>query len=110
MPDRPDEPPSAPPHDLSERIGAKEARKARARRTRDRTLWVGISMFGIVGWSIVVPTLIGIALGLWLDRRHPGDFSWTLALLLAGVTVGCINAWYWVSREREKIDEEEKGA
>ena len=36
-------------------------------------------------------------------------FSWTLALLLAGVTLGCFNAWYWVSGERKLIDEDEKG-
>jgi ATP synthase protein I len=65
-------------------------------------------MFGVIGWSVSVPTLIGIVLGVWLDRRWPGSFSWTLALLLAGVTVGCLNAWYWVSQEREEIDAEKK--
>jgi len=64
-------------------------------------------MFGVVGWSVAVPTLLGIALGLWLDRLWPGGFSWTLALLLAGVTLGCLNAWYWVSLERKGIDEDE---
>jgi len=100
--------PSEPPHELSEEVGAREVRKVRARRTRDRTLWVGLGMFGVIGWSVTVPTLIGIGLGMWLDRRWPDSFSWTLALLLAGVMVGCLNAWYWVSREREEIDAEEK--
>lgn len=108
MPEGPGELPSRPPHELSEEVGAREVRKVRARRTRDRTLWVGLGMFGVIGWSVSVPTLIGIVLGVWLDRRWPGSFSWTLALLLAGVTVGCLNAWYWVSQEREEIDAEKK--
>jgi len=109
MADRPEEPPSPAPHELSEEVGVREVRKARARRTRDRTLWLGLGMFGVIGWSVAVPTLIGIILGLWLDRLWPGPFSWTLALLLAGVTLGCLSAWYWVSLEQKAIDEEEKG-
>jgi ATP synthase protein I len=38
-------------------------------------------------------------LGLHLDRTHPGAHSWTLALLVAGLTLGCANAWHWVWRE-----------
>ncbi len=56
-------------------------------------------MFGLVGWAVVLPTLAGIALGLWLDASFPGRPSWTLTLLVAGLAVGCLNAWYWVRRE-----------
>lgn len=109
MPDEPlDESPPTPPSVLSEEVGVREVRKIRARSSSDRTLWLGLGMFGLVGWSIVVPTLIGVGLGLWIDRNWPGDFSWSLALLLAGVTVGCLNAWYWVSYERRAIDDEEE--
>src|SRR5690606_40079290 len=69
---------------------------------------LGLGMFGIIGWSVSVPTVIGALLGVWLDRRLPGSFSWTLALLLGGVTLGCFNAWYWISQEREAIDAEEE--
>ena len=91
-----------PPHDESERyereVGRSEARKQRARRSRDSVLsWVGT--FGLVGWSIALPTLIATALGIWLDRHHATSFSWTLTLLLAGLVIGCAMAWYWVRRE-----------
>ena len=49
-------------------------------------------------------TLIGVAIGIWLDIRYPGQISWTITFLFAGLAVGCFNAWYWVERERKKID------
>jgi ATP synthase protein I len=64
-------------------------------------VWFGLGMFGIVGWSVAIPTLAGIALGIYLDRHRPVGFSWTLTLLAVGVVIGCLNAWYWVQQERE---------
>lgn len=83
--------------ELERSVGAKETRRLSARRERDRSLLFGLSVFGIVGWSVVVPTLIGIAAGIWIDAKWPGRFSWTLMLLFGGLILGCMNAWYWVS-------------
>lgn len=86
--------------EAAEAISRKAARKQEAqKRDPNRAVWFGFGMFGLVGWAVAVPTLIGVALGAWLDRAIPGEFSWTLALLLGGVALGCLNAWYWVSRE-----------
>jgi ATP synthase protein I len=60
-------------------------------------------MMGLIGWSVTVPTLLGAALGLWLDRHHPGKLNWTLALMMAGLAIGCLNAWHWVAKEDRKI-------
>lgn len=67
---------------------------------------------GLIGWSVVVPTLLGAALGIWLDKRHPGSHSWTLALLMAGLTLGCLNAWRWMAKEESdmRADEESNDA
>lgn len=86
-----------------EAIGRSAARKLKARRQGERSVWFGLGMFGLVGWAVALPTLAGVALGLWLDTVAPSDFSWTLALLLAGVALGCANAWYWVSRESRDV-------
>jgi ATP synthase protein I len=80
-------------------IGRKAARKLRARRQADGGVWFGLGMFGLVGWSVAVPTLLGVALGFWLDRAFAGRVSWTLTGLLVGVVLGCLNAWFWVKRE-----------
>jgi ATP synthase protein I len=96
----------ATPRELDEEVGAREARKIRARGERDRTVWFGLGMFGLVGWSVAIPTLAGVGVGIWLDMTFPGRFSWTLALLLAGATLGCLNAWYWISQEQRAMDRE----
>lgn len=103
---------NAPPgsRPMDEQVRARELRKVRARNARDRTIWHGLGAAGIVGWSVAAPTVIGALLGIWLDRALPGAFSWTLALLLGGVGLGCINAWYWVSLESRRIEEEDRKA
>ncbi len=97
---------------LSREVGAQEGRKLKARRKGERSIWFGIGMFGLVGWSIAIPTLAGAALGIWLDGHYPQRFSWTLTLLITGVAIGCLNAWFWVDKEsreiKENLDENEE--
>lgn len=91
---------------LAGQVGAKAARKLRARRNATPDVWFGLGMMGLIGWSVVVPTLLGAALGLWLDQRYAGGRSWTLALLVAGLAIGCLNAWHWVAKENRAMGEE----
>ncbi|MFP3942747.1 MAG: AtpZ/AtpI family protein [Alphaproteobacteria bacterium] len=99
MEESPDEPGAEEERRTAGAIGRSAERKLKARSTRERGVWFGLGMFGLVGWAVAIPTLIGVALGLWLDARFESERSWTLALLLAGIALGCLNAWYWVSRE-----------
>jgi len=85
--------------ELARQVREKEHRKLKARRERNRSVWFGLGMFGLVGWSVAIPTLLAIAVGIWIDTTWPGPYSWTLMLLFIGVLVGCLNAWYWVRRE-----------
>jgi len=96
------------PTAFSREVGAKASRKLRARRNSAHGVWFGLGMMGLIGWSVVVPTLLGAALGLWLDNRHPGSLSWTLALLMAGLAIGCLNAWHWVDKESKAIRAEQE--
>ena len=62
--------------------------------------------------ALVLPLLAGVLLGmfffggLWLDRRHPGARSWTLMLLVAGLCIGCANAWHWVAQQDKAMHDE----
>jgi ATP synthase protein I len=85
--------------EVREEIARKAARKQRSRGERERGIWFGLGMFGLVGWAVAVPTVAGIALGVWIDHHYPGRVSWTLTLLVVGVALGCWNAWFWVRRE-----------
>lgn len=88
------------------RVGAKVLLKLKARRNDRPGIWIGLGMMGLIGWSIAMPTLMGAALGIWLDKTYPGDLSWTLGLLLAGLTIGCFNAWNWVVKEDLSMKED----
>ena len=41
---------------FAEQVGAKAARKLRARGDRSQGVWFGLGMMGLIGWSVVVPT------------------------------------------------------
>ena len=91
---------------LSQEVGTQAARKLKARRN-PTGVWFGLGMMGLIGWSVAIPTLLGAALGIWLDQHYAGKHPWTLALLMAGLTIGCLNAWHWVAKEDRKMREEQ---
>jgi ATP synthase protein I len=94
-----------PGRQLGDAVARRAARRRRAEREARRSIWFSLGLFGIVGWSVSVPTLAGLAAGLWLDARFPGRLSWTLTLLTVGIVVGCLNAWYWIRQESRGDDE-----
>lgn len=77
--------------------------KARRQQT---SIWFGLGTFGVIGWSVAIPALLGILIGVWIDSNWQSRFSWTLMLLLTGIILGCLNAWHWIERERQMIEEE----
>jgi ATP synthase protein I len=92
---------------FSRTVSKKIRRKLRAHSNPHGDLWFGLGMIGLIGWSVVVPTLLGAALGQWIDRTHGSAHQWTLALLVGGLVIGCLNAWHWVSKEEAAINESE---
>jgi ATP synthase protein I len=96
------DPPPAAEQPFSRNVAAQERRKLKSLHTQGHA-WPGLGMLGLIGWSVCLPTLLGAWLGQWLDRRHPGTHAWTLALLVAGLCVGCANAGHWISKEQNAI-------
>jgi ATP synthase protein I len=81
-------------------------RGARLEGARDRR-WRGenappvarrLAQIGVLGWMIVIPMLVGVFAGRWLDNRfHTGVF-YTAPLLLLGAVTGCWWAWRWMQK------------
>lgn len=92
--------------DFRQELDAQVKRKLRAQRASNQGVWFGLGMMGLIGWSVVVPTLLGAALGAWLDSNHPGSHSWTLALMVAGLVLGCWSVWQWVAKEEKAMRDE----
>lgn len=90
-----------PRDDLGATAGEKARRKRRARGERDQ-VWSWLGMFGLVGWTVAIPTVAGVFLGRWLDGRIDGRVSWTITLLLVGVVLGGLNAWYWIRQQLDR--------
>lgn len=88
------------PDDRSaEQIEQRARRMQEARDNPGPSPLRGIGSFGMIGWSVAVPSVGGAFLGMWLDRVAPQDFSWTIALILGGVAVGAMLAWNWIDKE-----------
>ena len=104
--ERPDQSFSAD-KDFVRQVSTKAARKLRAQKSGEQTVWFGLGMSGLIGWSVAVPTVVGAMIGLWWDNHHPGAHSWTLMLLTIGLCVGCANAWHWVDQENKAIQVEQ---
>lgn len=91
---------------FSHHIEKKVGRKRRARRIREKPLWVGLGTMGMVGWSVGIPTLLGALIGVWIDKTWPGAVSWTLTLLVGGLFIGVFGAWHWVTQQMKEISQE----
>jgi ATP synthase protein I len=100
MTDERDESARASERRFQDDVARKAERRRRAQQEGERSIWFSLGMFGLVGWSVAIPTLLGLAAGVWLDHAYPGGrVSWTLTLLAVGAVAGCANAWHWVKNE-----------
>ena len=103
-----DKPPSGHQSDLARKVAEKSERKLKSWRNDSKKAWFGLGMMGLVGWSVAVPTLVGIFVGVWIDSTGKSRYSWTFMLLIAGIVIGCMNAWHWLSKEEKDLRDEEE--
>lgn len=88
-----------PQKELRHAIRLRAHRRAEWRRKGERPLWQNLSMIGSLGWLVVVPTLIGVAAGRWLDRIFGTGITFSAALIFVGVAVGGYIAWQRMKKE-----------
>ncbi len=94
----------------AEHIRCTAERMQRARRSPGASPLRGLGAFGMIGWSIAVPTVGGAFLGIWLNRVAPQTFSWPIALILGGAFIGGMIAWGWVGKEIKNRERAEQDA
>ncbi|MFM0038503.1 AtpZ/AtpI family protein [Paraburkholderia strydomiana] len=90
------------PHDDGLADAAQQAarRAARGREEPEPSLGSRLGQIGILGWAIVVPTLLGLALGHWLDRMFGTRVFFSAPLLMVGAAFGFWSAWKWMHRQQ----------
>lgn len=78
------------------------------RRTTRMRLWLRdgeptvtrqLAAVGILGWIIVIPALLGLVLGRWLDRWGDSGIVLTAAFMFLGLLLGCWSAWRWMHQQ-----------
>lgn len=86
--------PQADNHErLQQAIRQRQARRELWRREGERSIGQNLAMIGVLGWTVVIPTLLGIFAGRWLDHTFRSGIFWTLGLMVAGLAAGCAFAW-----------------
>ena len=78
---------------LEQAVRRRQQRRELWQHEGERSLGQNLAMVGALGWTIVVPTLLGIFAGRWLDQTFHSGIFWTLGLLVAGLALGCAFAW-----------------
>ena len=77
-------------------------RKREALEEPEPSLGVRLGQIGILGWTIVVPTLLGLVIGHWLDRHFNTGVFFSAPLLMAGAAFGLWSAWKWMHRQTRR--------
>ena len=83
---------------------AEAARRAAERRQEgeedpEPSLGVRLGQIGILGWTIVIPTLIALVIGRWLDRAFESGVFFSAPFIMIGAAIGFWSAWKWMHRE-----------
>lgn len=87
------------PNHLDDAVKTRRERRERWEAEGERPIGRNLALIGALGWTIVVPILIGIFAGRWLDRQFDSGIFWTLGLLVLGLAAGCTMAWKRMERE-----------
>lgn len=81
---------------LIDSIRQHSVRRQRALHEGEPSFGRYLAQIGVLGWIIVLPTLIGVFIGRWLDHSLGTGIFWTGPLLIVGVSIGCWAAWRWM--------------
>ncbi|MCS0503472.1 AtpZ/AtpI family protein [Ancylobacter mangrovi] len=90
--------PDPPPDRMGSAARQAAERAASGAQTPEPSLGVRLGQIGILGWTIVVPTLLCLVLGRWLDGLFDSGVFFSAPLIMIGAGFGFWSAWKWMHR------------
>lgn len=85
-----------PTDGLAEKAGEKARRHRAALRDGEPSLARRLTQIGVLGWIVMVPTLVCMFLGRWADQGFHTGIFWTAPGLMVGLALGCWSGWKWM--------------
>lgn len=79
--------------EMKKAVDLRQSRRETWTREGERPLWKNLSMVGALGWLIVLPTVLGVFLGRWLDGLAGTDVTFSGGLTFLGACFGFYLAW-----------------
>jgi ATP synthase protein I len=73
-------------------------RAEQGRADPEPSLGARLGQIGVLGWMIVIPTLVCLFIGRWLDRSLATGIFFSAPLLMLGAAIGFWSAWRWMHR------------
>ena len=80
---------------LVQSIRLRSDRRAASLRDGEPSVAKRLAQIGVLGWIVVVPMLLGVFAGRWLDQHFQTGLLCTAPLLMLGAGLGCWSAWKW---------------
>jgi ATP synthase protein I len=71
-------------------------RDARGREIPEPSLGARLGQIGVLGWTIIIPMLLALFAGRWLDRTLQTNVFFSGSLLMVGTAFGFWTAWRWM--------------
>jgi len=71
-------------------------RDAHGREVPEPSLGARLGQIGVLGWTIIIPMLLALFAGRWLDRTLQTNVFFSGSLLMLGAAIGFWSAWRWM--------------
>lgn len=75
---------------------------------KETNIWQSLGQVWDLAWVTVVPMILGLFLGRYLDHNYPAGLSWTLSLLVFGSFMGFYNLYDSLMKESKKLEKKDK--
>lgn len=90
--------PNDPDDHMEEAARQALQRAEEGRADPEPSLGARLGQIGVLGWTVVIPTLLALAAGRWLDRQFATGIFFSAPMVMIGAAVGFWFVWRWMHR------------